>query len=218
MLPSWTGIDLKAMNKLVAIVGSFRPEEKGKYHLKETAELFSQFTEELGYELATCGHSFICAWSNDNLESQFLNGKYRFGDTAEFHALKGYLAAVASDDAGSAGRNVRLYVSEEMWNGGQNSVGRKFESVGNILISSNLTLRDCEERNILQIVTIDGSKTGNLLRSEMLEQVVQVSDVIIAMGGGKATQLVRHVEPHSWIPLDFFGGSAASRRANWSRY
>jgi hypothetical protein len=193
------------MAKLVGLVGSFRAEEFTLRKLKLTADLFADFSMEIGQGLAESGHCILCAWSNDHLEAQWVGGKFRFEETFEYSALKGYLAAAAATPSPTA--IARVYISDEMWNGATSATGRKVEPVSQDVVATSLTLSDCREQGLLEIIPSDGTEAGNLLRSEMLPLVVQRADVVLAMGGGKATHLSHFVEPQNWFVLDFFGGT-----------
>jgi len=198
------------MSRLVAVLGSFRSDEIVKFGFTSTPELFAEMARALGAEIARRGHRLLSAWSNDHLEPQFLGGKYRFEATADYHALMGYLAAVTAGGTRALGPSAQLRISQAMWRGGCNSAGREVGPIAEHVVVGSLTLRACVERSLLQTIWVDGTEAGNLLRSEMLEVLVQEADAVIALGCGKATGLARFVEPHKWIGLDWFGGKAGA--------
>lgn len=73
----------------VGVIGSFRAKEDERTYYKE--DEFPKYCEEIGKLLAENKYQLVVGWSNDYIYDQVSDNKYHFEDTAEYHALKGYL-------------------------------------------------------------------------------------------------------------------------------
>ncbi len=198
--------------KLVSVMGSFRSVEIKKFSFIKSIESFKNAMFVLGANLARSGHDLLIAWSNDNIPDQFAGGRYVFEDTADYSVLMGYLSAVLNESNIPNTPQVQLVVSDEMWNGVQNSEGENFGPISSVRVgTTNITLGECVDRGVVQRRKVSGTEEDYILRTDLLKDyVVPSADIVITVGGGKATgaamQLAR--AENKLLPLGFFGGAS----------
>jgi hypothetical protein len=196
--------------KLVSVMGSFRDVEIDKFRFIKDIESFKIAMSVLGRELALSEHDLLIAWSNDNIPDQFSNGRYKFQDTADYSVLIGYLSTIINKNNKKV--LAHLVVSNEMWNGVKNSKGDRFKAISSLMVDgTDVTLDECVTRGILRIRRVSGREEDYILRTDLLkDHIVPHADLVIAVGGGKATgaamQLAR--SENKLLPLGFWGGSS----------
>ena len=196
--------------KLVSVMGSFRQVEIDKFRFIKDINSFKNAMTILGRELAITGHNLLISWSNDHIPDQCANGRYTFQDTADYSVLMGFLSVAINKNS----KNVlaQLVISDEMWSGVENSKGNRFEPIFSLRVGgTNVTLDECFDRGILQKTLVSGREEDYVLRSDLLkDHVVPRADLVITVGGGKATgaamQLAR--AENKLLPLGFFGGAS----------
>lgn len=198
--------------KTISVMGSFRDPEVQKFRFINDIDSFRDAVRLFGGDLARSGHELLISWSNDNIPDQSAGGRYSFKDTADFSALIGYLSTALNNQNSVRNPLVHLVISNEMWNGITNSKGDLFEPVSSIKVSAtNISLEDCVNRGLVQKRTVSGREEDYLLRTDLLkDHVVPHADLVISIGGGKATgaavQLAR--AENKLLPLGFFGGAS----------
>jgi hypothetical protein len=200
--------------KTISVMGSFRDIEIQKFGFINDIESFRDALRLLGGDLARLGHELLISWSNDNIPAQSLDGRYSFKDTADFSVLIGYLSTALNNQNSIRNPFVHLVISNEMWNGVTNSKGELFEPVSSTIKigATNISLEDCVNRGLLQKRPVSGTEEDYLLRSDLLkDHIVPHADLVISIGGGKATAgaLQSARLENKLLPLGFFGGASS---------
>jgi hypothetical protein len=197
----------------VAVIGSYN-RDKGKYHgaTLHTVEQFREYCAGLGRIIADRGYQLLVVVSNDHLPAQL---PFLFNETADYCSWYGFIQESLYE--GDSRALAHVCVSDEMLARLRNpgpSADLRATSIAAVLNRSNRVKR----------YAIDGSPERNILRSEMLRCIVPVhgiahpidiqvptADVIVLVGGGKATDALANIARENGAPLlavPYFGGVA----------
>lgn len=185
----------------VVVAGSYREQEQRKYDFwPGQKERFERTARAIGRKLAEQKYILVIAWSQDNPASQFdtrSTGQpnHPWRQTADYHALEGYLEAVRESQGLIAeGAKIELIIS-----------GRRDTSIPCQPFGKQL-----EEYLKMYEVDVDVNIPHEFpyKRSEMLKKLASEAHVFIVIGGGKATEHAMREATRRQIllPLGFAGG------------
>lgn len=184
------------MSLRVAVVGSFRENDKC-FHYKRTLDEFRQVCFLIGQELAKSNQvaELIVSIPNDLNERQTgviksvtgFDRVYKFEHTADYLTMLGFLSYSSVPQA----KKVKLYISDLMINGGVSTEhGIKIlpfweNTFSDMHTGVNHSLKSY--KSFISVESIDPNK----LRTMIVQQyVANELDLLITIGGGKATDAV----------------------------
>ena len=193
----------------VAVIGSFRPKQpKGEqnYSFKGDIEDFQKSARLLGKYIAEGGHNLLVGWSNDHYSKQVGKGQYHFEDTADYHAMLGFI-----DKLGNRSKDrLQISASEKLLEIRQ--LARNFEGFKPFkYFSTKCKLSDEGELNYFDYlrnsefssigVPINEYRNSVVkplesipncwLRTNICKHIAskQEVDLLVILGGGKATMV-----------------------------
>ncbi|MEL7708955.1 hypothetical protein AAG593_13345 [Citromicrobium bathyomarinum] len=203
----------------VMVIGSYRPQEGQRGLVRDAGKRFKKTAFILGKGLAEHGHDLVLGWSYNNVPSQ-LGVKTQDGvwvtqhakshpywETADFHALRGFLSVLRHDPV--APRRKRVFLecvgrSDDVPNAppfplpsvldGLSAAPQERYRVefGEARASAFNPTEAINLRDPANAVFVDIRRAGDVrttaMRQELLLNLVKRVDAIITLGGGKATE------------------------------
>ena len=169
---------------------------------------FQRTAFDFGASAGRNGHKLILTWSQHNLRSQMgqkkeeLEGRsHPYRETADYFALLGFLSTTRSSSKAlqsSGGINFLLA-------GPDNEPITPFPELSP---EDGAALRELEKAG--QVSRKIVSSPGRLLRSHLLRKAAEEANLVVAIGGGKATSMLLGCEKlrPKIIPLSGFGGAS----------
>jgi hypothetical protein len=211
------------------VVGSFRDAETYLYRFSNQ-DFFSHLAAGLGAWVRRRGHVLRVGWSNDHLLKQArpeVDGletvthnadgtlsadpahcRFLFEETADFHALRGFLGQPTGN-----GR-IELDISDAMYFGSTEHNTLAWEPVKDLKIAGR-TIADYVSQGTIERHQIEGSRESELFRSKYLTDVIDPGsqreiDLVIALGGGKASGSFYQaaLQQLKLLPLPYCGGES----------
>lgn len=211
----------------VIVVGSYRPQEGQRNIARDAGTRFKRTAFALGKGLAERGHDLVLEWSHNNVPSQ-LGVKTQDGvwvtqhpkshpywETADFHALRGFLSVLRQDPAPPRRRRVFLECAGEsddlpnappfplpsVLDGLSAAPQGRYRAKPNEARAS--AFDPAEAINLCEPAAaafVDIRRAGDVqttvMRQELLVDLVKRVDVVITVGGGKATAAaIEHCDP-----------------------
>jgi nucleoside phosphorylase len=194
----------------VVVCGSYRPKETQYKVGVGRWDEYRRAAQNLGAALAQAGHTLLAEWSYANWLSQLgakdrVNGNpksHPYWETADYHALVGFLRALGSRSRAASNARVILHV-----NSNEDAPKFLYPFVTPTILSRVDGLIPAEKRSGTpfqlfakadridirpyvdrDIVAVDRATfAATQMRQDMLEGLALAADAVIVMGGGKAT-------------------------------
>jgi hypothetical protein len=186
---------------LVVVIGSYRKNELHEYNFKPDLEdFFKKTAEKIGQILANEKHQLWVSWSERNPDSQLGNkGKegHPYDETADYHALNGYLKAIADNpQLIRQGAKVIIEISKAREREPK-PFGKEIDFYEGI-----------QGVEVIQRIESQNPK----YRSRLLLEQAQSAEILIVIGGGKATlsTIQTAIDRKIILPLGFVGGSCSN--------
>ena len=186
------------MTTKVVVTGSYREQESIYDFTLGQQDCFERTAKNIGRKLAIEGYTLLVSWSEANPESQLDTRRinqpnYPYVQTADFHALSGYLEAIQqSPELITNGAKVKMTIA-----GTRDRFSRPFNQEIDFY------------KGIKGVEVIEEIGPGHpKYRSQLLCDQALVADVFIIIGGGKATNqaLLEATRRQVLLPLGFVGG------------
>jgi hypothetical protein len=220
------------MQRRLSVVGSYRSQELHIYNFINE-NVFKRISAGVGEWVQQQGHILRVGWSNDHLLIQARpeedgrqkvtpNGdgtleadpehcRFLFSHTADYHAMGGFLDAAARRR--TAGY-IELDISDAMLFGARERSTIAWPPINDQVIGG-ATVANHIENGIIKRKSISGRRDDELLRSKYLIGMITADgeeevDLVIGVGGGKASGLIYHtaLERLKLLPLPYCGGEA----------
>jgi hypothetical protein len=184
-----------------AVVGSYRSAETGDFDFRGGSTEFMQLSAGIGAQLADKKFGFSIVWSEKNRESLLGKkpGGHPFWETADYHALRGFLSIPKSLGIGAV--EIAISGSADLESVDPFPVDGVPEGVDTV-----------DLRPLLASGVAKKVKRGEaLLRSSLLREQAERVQLFIVLGGGKATGAAvdRAHMRGVLIPIPLFGGAGA---------